>query len=100
MLRRSDRALPPLPIRTLGTPPELRRPASGGASQLGRIRGLAVPPEIRRLDPSRTRPAPVAADVAARIRLACRKAQLRLLNSHLKIHSIAAELRARLASRR
>ena len=90
---------PALPVGRFGGSPGLPPGATRPAPRLGGIRGLAVPPEIRRRVPGAARAAPGAAIAAARIRLAIRKAQRKLLQSQRKLQSSVDAVRAQLASR-
>jgi hypothetical protein len=95
----TDAGLPALPTCVVGAPPP-RPPGVGRpAPRLGGIRGLAVPPELRRRIPGAVRAAQGAADVAARERITLRSAQLKLLDSRDKLNATAAALRSQLASR-
>lgn len=66
---------------------------------MGGLRGLSVPPVLRRRMTGATRAAPGAADAAERMRLALRTAQEKLVVSQQKLQSSVAALRARLGSR-
>ena len=93
------RSSPPLPTCRFGASPGLPPGATRPALRLGGIRGLAVPPELRRRVPGAVRAAPGAAVAAARIRLAVRKAQRKLLASQRKLQSSVDAVRSQLASR-
>ena len=90
---------PPLPDARLGAPPGGRPPAaSRPAPGRGGIKGVGVPPELRRRN-GEVRSAPGAAAVADRIRLSLRKAQQKLLDSQRELESSANELRSVLSRR-
>jgi hypothetical protein len=94
-----DIDLPPLPSLTFGAPPGrapgTRRPppAQGG------IRGVGVPPEIRRRVPGAIKAAPGTPQVVDRIRDTLGKAQRTLLASQRKLEQSVAALRSQLSSR-
>jgi hypothetical protein len=92
------RSFPDLPKCTVGVPPGRPPGATRPPPRLGGVRGMSVPPEIRRRTPGAVRAAPGADVVTERMRLALCKAQRKLLNAHAKLQSSATLLRAKLIS--
>ena len=90
--------LPALPTCVVGAPmpraPGVGRPAP----RQGGIRGLAVPPELRRRAGA-VKAAQGAADIADSERLALRTAQVKLLGARQKLETVVAALRTQLESR-
>ena len=93
-----DLGVPALPTCVLGAPmarpPGLARPAP----RQGGIRGLSVPPELRRRA-GMVQAAQGATDIAERERLALRAAQIKLLDARQKLEIVAATLRSQLSLR-
>lgn len=79
-----------------GAPPAVGRPVPNR----GGLRGIAVPPEVRRRTPGATRADPGAAAVADQIRKTLSGAQRKLLASQRRLQLAAAALRAQLDQHR
>ena len=89
--------LPSLPACTVGAPPGRPPGVTRPAPQLGGIRGVGIPPEMRRRIPGASRAAAGAADVSKQVHLALRKAQEKLLNGQEKLQTTTRTLRGKLA---
>jgi hypothetical protein len=94
---RREQRLTALPTCTVGAPPGRPPGATRPAPQVGGIRGVGVPPEIRRRVPGAARAASGAADLAEQERLVLREAQGKLLNARQMLESTVALLREQLA---
>ena len=91
--------LPALPMCVVGAPPRSPPGVGRPAPRVGGIRGLAVPPELRRRMPGASRATPEAAGMAQRERVALLTAQRKLLDAKQKLLATAEALRTELAAR-
>src|SRR5690242_19375068 len=99
-MRKLNLRLPPLPACTVGAPPGRPPGATRPAPQMGGIRGVGAPPEIRRRTPGASRAASGSREVARQIRATLRKAQEKLLTGQRNLHFTTGMLRSKLATDR
>ena len=91
---------PALPTCKVGAPPGLPPGATRPAPQLGGIRGVGVPPELRRRIPGASRAAAGAAEVAEHERVALQGAQQKLFDARRKLLSSVTALRSLMGAAR
>lgn len=91
---------PALPDCVRGVPPGAPPAVGRSVPNRGGLRGIAVPPELRRRIPGAGRAAPGAAEVVDQIRTTLRVAQRKLFASQRRLHLAAAALRTQLDQRR